>query len=895
MSEQRLAPTDTAASRERPGPAPVAIRATGFTYRYPVLHPATPPRTALASLDFTVPAGQVVGVVGPSGSGLTTLCLALAGIVPHETGGVVRGWLEVAGEETTSVTPAELARRVGIVFEDPEANLIGLSVADEVAFALELAGLPPEEVARRVDRALALVGLGALRERPAGRLSGGQKQRLALAVALAREPEVLVLDQPTAQLDPQGKRELLQALASLVAAGDRRPTLVLAERDTDFLLPLVERLFSLAAGHLALDLPAEVAFTDALALARLGVAQPQLAALAQAVRSLPGCQAPPLFRTLPEAVAVLERCRTGNDVRASAGTGGQARQEGSGATSVPVQQQPLLRLEQVSFGYGDGPTVLHAVDLSLGPGELVALVGPNGSGKTTLARHVIGALRPTAGRVLVAGRDTRQATIGELAQVVGYVAQNPDHQLVRATPREEVAFALRLLGADAESVRRRAETLLRRTGLGDVADVPLALLSRGQRQLVAIVAALAREPQLLVLDEPTSALDRFGRELLATLLAERVAAGGSVLLVSHDLRFVAGCADRVVLLHEGVLRADGSPRAVLGDPELLASCGLDALPVTAVAHELGLPPALEPDELVVALRSAAPVPSRRANAPASLARPASAATPRPAKAVASRTVAPFLARLDPRVKLALAVGAALPVLLWQSPLLLFAGTVLLHLALGYAGGFDRQRLAEVWRALAPLLLLVLLLRPLFDRTEGPVLVAFGPLVLTLPALLAAIGAALRLVALALLALAWFATTSERALVQSLVRLGLPTSIGLALAIGLRFVPVFAQTFATAAEALQTRGWIIPERGMARLRALLPVLSVALAATLRQAQQLAWVLTVRGVGARGNRPRFGELRLQQHDRLLLLAGLLMEAVLFVATLAGLGRSPLWPWG
>ncbi len=870
-----------------------AVRAEGFTYAYPALDPSDSPRVALDTLSCTIPHGAVVGLVGGSGSGLTTFCLALAGIVPHETGGVVRGRLEVAGYETTSVSPAELAQRVGIVFEDPEANLIGLTVAEEVAFALELAGLLPEEVDRRVTQVLDLVGLAALRERPVGQLSGGQKQRLALAVALARQPDLLVLDQPTAQLDPRAKADLFRALTALGTLAGKPLTVFLAERDTDFLLPLVERVLALEAGRLVLDASPEVAFTDRALLAQLGVPVPQLAELALALWAVPDCAGLPLFRGLADAVAAVRRCAAARRARAAVSS---SRRVGAAVSTAPVAPgaPPLLRVEQVSFRYGEGSDVLRSVDLALFPGEVVAVVGPNGSGKTTLARHVIGALRPTRGRVLVAGQDTTRATVGELARVVGYVAQNPDHQLVRATPRAEVAFALRQLGLDEDDVERRTVEVLERFGLLAEAETPLPLLSRGRRQLVALAAAFARQPALLVLDEPTSALDESGRALLAELLAERASAGAAVLLVSHDLRFVARCAHRVVLLHEGRVRAVGSPREVLGDVALLAGCDLTPLSVTAVAAALGLPAVLEPDELVAAVEESAA--GSGEIAPASdrpNPSPRTGLSPARADTSAAQNREPLLARVDPRVKLALALGGAVPLLLWESPLLLVVATVLLHALLRFAGGFSGRRLAAVWRALAPLLVLIVVLRPIFDRGGEPVLLQFGPLLVTLPGVLAAFAAALRVVALALLALAWFATTSERALVQSLVRLGLPVSVGLALAIGLRFIPVFAQTVATAAEALQTRGWIIPERGMARLRAYLPVLSVALAATLRQAQQLSWVLIARGVGARGARVRFGRLELRPRDRVLLVAGLALEAVLLGWTLLGSARSPLWP--
>ncbi|MDW8061028.1 MAG: ATP-binding cassette domain-containing protein [Thermomicrobium sp.] len=880
--------------------APFVVRAEGFTYRYPPAAPDGQPRAALEDLTFAIPRGQIVSLTGPSGSGLTTLCLAIAGIVPHETGGSVRGALLVAGADATRVPPAALARSVGILFEDPEANLIGLSAAEEVAFALELRGLPPTEVARRVDWALATVGLAHERDRPAGQLSGGQKQRLALAVALALRPELLVLDRPTAQLDPGGKRDLLRTLVALTASS-RSLTVVLAERDGDLLLQLADRLLGLDAGRLVFDAPIEQAFRDPDRLHALGLWEPQLVALARLLRGTRAPSTPSIFRGTEEAAAFLRRSllRKDPDSTSPPHVGGRtetARDRQDSPPRAPTDRPaavPVLRVDGVSYRYPDGPLALQHVEFSVFPGEVVAIVGPNGSGKTTLARLVIGALRPSVGRILVAEQDTRTVPRSRLAASVGYVAQNPDQQLVRATPLGEVAFGLRQLGLPVEQAEQRARSVLARFGLERLADEYTVLLSRGQRQLVAIAAAAAREPALLVLDEPTSALDRSGEEMLVHLLDERTAAGHSTLLISHDLRLVARCAHRVLLLADGAIRAAGEPNTVLGNAPALEAVGLVPLPVSELAHRLGLPPLLEPEELVAALDAPGSTAARSSDEAPPHAPPTIAPSPAGSSPKRSERAPSFLARLDVRVKLTLAIGASLPFLLWESPLLLAGTTVALHLLLWYGGGFDRHRLAAVWRALTPLLVLVLVLRPLFDRVGDPILFAVGPLALTLPGLLAALAAALRLVTLALVALAWFATTSERALVQGLVRFGLPSSVGLALVIGLRFIPLFLQTFATATEALQTRGWSIPERGMARLRALLPVLSVALAATLRQAQQLSWVLAVRGVGTGGHRPQFGERRLRPVEWVLLLGGLALELSLLAATLAGLGRSPLWP--
>lgn len=877
------------------------IVAQRFTYRYPPFQPDGEPVTALRDLTFAIATGERVAIAGPSGSGLTTLCLALTGLVPHETGGSVAGQLRLAGLDTTTASPAELSRHVALVFQEPEANLLGLTVAEEVAFALELRGLPISEIERRVRWALELVGLSAERDRPASRLSGGQKQRLALAIALALQPKVLVLDEPTAQLDPRGRTELLAGLHRLLAEQETAITLVLASRDSDLLLGLADRLLGLQAGQLVVDTATRDVFVDPSRVEGLGLREPQLVALARLLREagLPGI--PAIFRDVDEAATLLRALPPDLTARQLAPfvSAGQIQPERASVAYQP-HREPVVVIERLRYRYPDGTEALRGIDLIVRPGEIVALVGPNGSGKTTLARHVIGALRPCEGRVLVAGLDTRQCTIAELADTVGYVAQNPDQQLTRPRVADEVAFGLRQRGLQGDELAQRVEAALELAGLRGAAAAHPASLSRGQRQLLVIAAALARRPRLLVLDEPTSSLDRQGSERLVAALRAHTATGGSVLLISHDLELVTRCADRVVLLHRGQQLATGSPLEILGDLALLQAADLTPLPVTELAARLGLPPTLTPPELLANLAErstkpteAAPAAHRRSLLSAG-GEEHSASVGSPALTAGQEAPAPFLCDLEAAVKLGLVVGAAVCVLLWQSPLLLALATALLHLALWRAGGFSAARLASVWRGLAPLLVLVLLLRPLFERSDSSVLVTFGPIHLTLAGLLAAFGAALRLVTLALLALVWIGTTSERALVQGLLRLRLPLSLGLALTIGLRFIPLFAETFTVASEALQTRGLRIPPRGWARLRALLLVLLAALVATLRQAQHLGWALTVRGLGTAraGTRPVLPPL--QRRDRLALGLGLAAETALFVATLAGLGRSPLWPF-
>lgn len=280
-----------------------------------------------------------------------------------------------------------------------------------------------------------------------------------------------------------------------------------------------------------------------------------------------------------------------------------------------AEPTPLVAVEDLRFHYSGGVEALRGVSLRLAPGEFVALVGTNGSGKSTLAKHLNGLLRPTAGRVLVAGRDTRTAETGELARTVGYVFQNPDHQIFLPSVEAEVAYGPRNLGIRGEALAARVAEALKRFGLTDLADRHPTLLGRGIRRRVALAAVYAMDPALLVLDEPTGGLDRGATVELMATLAELTAAGRTVLLITHDMRLVAEHAPRMVVLRAGRVLADGPTRAIMGDRALLAEAGLRPAPVPWLAAELaplGVPPALTVEELAAAVeaRVAAPVAGR---------------------------------------------------------------------------------------------------------------------------------------------------------------------------------------------------------------------------------------------------------------------------------------------
>ena len=456
--------------------------------------------------------------MGPSGSGKSTLALALAGLVPREIPGDWTGELEVDGLDPATADGPSVAARVALVFQDPESQLVMERVEDDVAFGLESRGWTVERMRARIPEVLAETGLVGFERRRTTRLSGGQQQRLALAGALAPRPGILVLDEPTANLDPDGARAFADRLAAVRAA--RAATIVLVEHRVDVAWPLADLVLALGADGRPID---------------VGTPDEVLA------RSRPAIEASGTW--LPGA---------------GAGDGSVRPAAGPGSPTSDSSAPPIVVARGLRFAY-DGPSVVDAVDLELRPGERVALVGPNGSGKSTLARLLAGLLRPIEGTVQLGGADPSRLRSRELARLAGFVFQDPEAQFIATTVREE---AMAGLDADNPALTAHIEALMARLGLPLEAfgERSPYLLSGGEQRRLSLAPALARAPRLLVLDEPTFGQDQRGCEALGAILAEQVAAGTAVLAATHDERFTASFASRVIRLEQGRVVSDEAVR-----------------------------------------------------------------------------------------------------------------------------------------------------------------------------------------------------------------------------------------------------------------------------------------------------------------------------------------------
>jgi energy-coupling factor transporter ATP-binding protein EcfA2 len=546
---------------------------------------------ALTDVSLSVSGGEMVGVAGRTGAGKSTLALVAAGFIPRVVRAAVSGRASVGGVSATTADARALAGRVGIVFATPANQLSAskLTVREELAFGLENLGVPRGEMDGRIDTVLARLAIEHLAEREPFALSGGEQQRVAIASILVMGTGAIVLDEPTAQLDPAGTRSVAALLAA--AAADGRAVL-LVEGDPS-ILGLVGRCLVLDSGRsIALAPPGE-ALGDPV-LGPLGLRAPTVVRLA----AMASVEAGSAFDERAVAAGLAKRA-AGGDLRTTGGAPAPA------LDWAPSRERPTPALEVrgLVHRYPGGVEALRGVELAIQPGETVAIVGQNGSGKTTLAKHLDGLLRPDSGTVLLDGADIADRPVHELARSVGFVFQDPDDQLFNRSVEREVSFGPRNLGLPDAEVPGVVDRALRLAGLEDVRATNPYDLGLSTRKLVALASVLAMEPPILVLDEPTTGQDGPGIERIGAIVEAYRSAGRTVLAITHDMEFAARHFRRIVVMRAGRVVGDGPPETIFGPDgaERLASTGLEPPVAARIGARLGLGSTPTEEALVAAL------------------------------------------------------------------------------------------------------------------------------------------------------------------------------------------------------------------------------------------------------------------------------------------------------
>ena len=522
---------------------PLVIEKLSFRYR-------DRETIAIRDISFSAAPGEILLIAGASGCGKTTLIRCINGLIPRSYKGEVSGRILLNGQETAGWPLAKISQKVGTVLQDPERQILGTKVLHEVAFGLENLSMPRPEIIDRVDESLQYLNISYLRERETFNLSGGEKQKVALAGVLAMRPSILLLDEPLASLDPASAYETLDMVRRLADEG--MTVLMIEHRVEDVLRIRPERVMFMSDGGIKYLGPLK-GLETAVDYREVKLSAPIVIELAKrdpapaALKILPDVSVPaaPLSTHLPGSPGI------------AGGSGNEA----------------MVQFQEVAFDYESGTEVLHGINLDIQRGDVIAVLGPNGAGKTTFVKHAIGLLKPKSGRVLVGGRDTRQASVAQIAATLGYVFQSPSHMLFAPTVREELAFGPKNLQHPKDQIEKEVKEALQIVNLSEMENDPPLALSFGQQKRVSIAAILSMRSRILVMDEPTAGQDY--RNYMSFMDAILQLPGfEAILFITHDVDLAVIYANRVLMVADGRIVADGSPHEVLGDVQRLEKCRL---------------------------------------------------------------------------------------------------------------------------------------------------------------------------------------------------------------------------------------------------------------------------------------------------------------------------------
>ena len=582
------------------------IEVKDLKYRYPGTT-----QLALDGVSFTVEKGEFIGIAGENGAGKTSLSQALLGLIPQFYKGAYGGSVTVCGMDARSTPVSELCRHVGLVFQNPFNQLSGAkdTVYDEVGYGLQNLGFPPEEIRTRVESVLRCFGIWEYRDRNPFDLSGGQLQRVAICSVLAMKPDVLILDEPTSQLDPEGSEEVFHTVDELTKMGI---TIIMIEQKIEKLAGYCDRVLLMHQGHvvdydtprkifsredlydLGVNPPAYTCFaranalvfedgtlpvTHAETLERVKASGVDRATLIASLRTMTaGVQ---MESATPQPVAA-QPARAGVDAAAAAASASRSSDHASEAAGAA---DATFQVKDLRFSYGKGREVLHGLNLALDH-RPTAIIGQNGAGKTTLVRVLKGLLKPDSGEIRYQGENLETKTVAELASRVGYVFQNPDDQIFKYKVLEEVMFGPLNIGMSPQEAEASAHEALRMVGLDEKAGENPYDLELSDRKMVAIASVLAMNTDVIILDEPTIAQSWNGREKIREIIQAKAAEGKLVIAILHDMDFVANSFARVIAMAHGEILADGAPAEVFRNHPVLEKAALAAPPLYELLEEL---------------------------------------------------------------------------------------------------------------------------------------------------------------------------------------------------------------------------------------------------------------------------------------------------------------------
>jgi energy-coupling factor transport system ATP-binding protein len=552
----------------------VTIENLSFTY-------PSGERKALDNINLNINKGEFVVVMGANGAGKTTLCLSLNGVIPQLINGTYTGKIVIDGMQTTKHAIYSLAQKVGITLQDPESQLLAPNVKSEVIFGPENLGIPKEEILRRLAYALKVTRLEEKQKASPLQLSGGQKQRLALACAISMQTSLLVLDEPTSQLDPIGTTEVFSVVKDLNKK--LGITVIMTEHKSEEIADFADRVILMHEGRVVADGKPDEVFKQAEIFNSARVKLPQVCQVFHWINEHDKIREFPT--TLEDGVSELSKLF--EEKRIHAKKGHIIREKTERSDNV------ILEARDLSHTYPPNVVALKNINLKVYQGEFVALIGQNGAGKTTLVKHFVGLLRPTKGSILIDGADIAKKRPAEISREIGLVLQNPDHQLFEQSGEEEIAFGPKNLGLPAEEVKKRVDESIKLVGLESQKTAYPFRLSFGDRRKLAVAAIYAMKPKVFILDEPTTGQDFQGRYDIVEIAKNLNKQGNTIIMITHDMELVTKYTTRTVVLGNGEIILDGPTHEVFEKTDVLQSTFLKPPQIGQLAQALksfGVPP-----------------------------------------------------------------------------------------------------------------------------------------------------------------------------------------------------------------------------------------------------------------------------------------------------------------
>lgn len=512
---------------------------------------------ALDKINLEINKGEFMTIMGRTGAGKSTLCKCINSLIPRRSRGAIKGTVKIAGLDTKKSNFYEITDKVGIVFQDPETQFVMMTVEDEIALGLENKGFSPEDIRVKIIEVMKRIGLDTeYMQKTPTELSGGEKQKVAIAMMLALDPELILLDEPTSDLDPVGKTMIFEVIEKLRKKRDT--TIILVSHESERIAKFSDKIVILDKGKIVLQGNTKEIFEKIRVLKQHGVRPPQISEIFYEL----GYKRIPL--TLEDGLVQIKKDY------------GEIKYKVPELEEVKkIFKEPIIEVENLSYIYPDGTKALRGIELKINDGDFVAIIGPNGSGKTTLVKHFNGLLKSTEGKVTVSKYDASKTSLNELAKHIGYCFQNPDHQLFCTTVNEEIAFGLKNLRLPANEIEERVKKVLKIVGLEKYKDMHPFFLGKGLRQRLAVAAVLAMESEIIVVDEPTTGQDYEMCKEIMILLDKLNKMGKTIIIITHDMKLVSKYCKRAIVMVEGKVIADDDPKNIFSDSDIMKSAQIE--------------------------------------------------------------------------------------------------------------------------------------------------------------------------------------------------------------------------------------------------------------------------------------------------------------------------------